>query len=43
MSLGSPDHVNSSQTASALSEQWVYGGTSIYLDDGLVASFQQSQ
>lgn len=42
-SLGSPERVNTTQTAGSAHEQWVYGNDFIYVDDGVVTSYQTSR
>jgi hypothetical protein len=39
-SVGFPDDINSTMTASATHQQWVYGDNYVYLDDGMVTSYQ---
>jgi hypothetical protein len=42
-SLGSPETINSTETAGGTHEQWVYGRDYIYVEDGVVTSFQTSR
>jgi hypothetical protein len=42
-SLGRPEQVNTTQTAGSTHEQWVYGSDYIYVDDGIVSSYQTSR
>ena len=40
---GRPETINRTVTAAGTSEQWVYGSTYIYLEDGIVTSWQDSR
>lgn len=40
-SWGEPDHINKTTTAYGVSEQWVYYGRYVYLEDGIVTSIQE--
>lgn len=42
-SWGKPDHVNTTVTAYGKHEQWVYGNTYVYFEDGRLTSYQQSR
>jgi ATPase subunit of ABC transporter with duplicated ATPase domains len=42
-SWGKPDHVNTTVTAFGKHEQWVYGSTYLYFEEGVLASYQQSR
>jgi hypothetical protein len=42
-SWGRPDHVNTTVTAYGKHEQWVYGNTYLYFEDGRLTSYQQSR
>jgi hypothetical protein len=42
-SWGKPDHVNTTVTAYGKHEQWVYGNTYLYFNDGRLTSYQQSR
>lgn len=41
--MGKPDRVNRTVTKNSIHEQWVYGRTYIYLDNGVVTSWQDSK
>ena len=40
---GAPDEINRTAFSQHVSEQWVYGNTYVYLDDGLVTSWQDTR
>jgi hypothetical protein len=42
-SWGKPGHVNTTVTAYGKHEQWVYGSTYLYFEEGVLASYQQSR
>jgi hypothetical protein len=42
-SWGKPDQVNTTVTAYGKHEQWVYGSTYLYFEEGVLASYQQSR
>jgi hypothetical protein len=42
-SWGAPEHINSTQLSSYLSEQWVYASDYVYLENGVVTSWQSSR
>lgn len=41
-SLGNPYAINRTETVGGSHQQWVYGNDYIYIDDGVVTSFQTS-
>jgi hypothetical protein len=41
-SWGAPDHVNRTVTMNGTHEQWIYGNTYVYFDDGVLTSWQDS-
>ncbi|MES2224201.1 MAG: hypothetical protein V4469_04695 [Patescibacteria group bacterium] len=42
LSIGKPDKINTTTTANANHEQWVYGVDYVYFDEGIVTAVQQS-
>jgi hypothetical protein len=42
-SIGSPDKINSTRTATSTHEQWVYKNKYIYFDDGVLTTIQSGQ
>jgi hypothetical protein len=42
-SWGDPSHVNKTVNASGISEQWVYGNTYVYFENGRLTSWQSSE
>jgi hypothetical protein len=42
-SWGAPDHVNRTVTMNGTHEQWIYGNTYVYFDDGVLTSWQDSR
>jgi hypothetical protein len=41
-SWGSPDEINSSTYSFGVKEQWVYGSSYVYFENGICSSFQQT-
>lgn len=42
-SIGEPSRINRTVGRKSISEEWVYGETHLYLDDGVLRSFQGSR